>query len=693
MNFEPGDSNDNTNDDDVVFFESPPGSPTLFHSDEDGDNGSVEFFDSPSTASAASFDLAVSAATAPAPTTTAPPTTTTNTTTTTAMRSRAAFLQTTDALRRELNESDQPEAPTLIPAVPSARPNTSFMVLQSTQVKDPTFDLPTQTKETVAENSSPPRNNSLFASNLLSLPAVSMLRKRSATPSPGLASTNPPIPFASSPPSTLSTFFKPSQTTKGDAGGIHQKRSMPFLKQTTPNQNQQRIESTSFDDIDTTNHSSISPLPHSPKLARKVPPPPRLQQRKPMNLDKKLELAKLCVEGSRLYAVNAEEAAAWKEEGYALLRELSANGLADANYYLGTCFAADGNYIMAFPSFLRAARANFPEANFAAASCLEFGHGCPVSFLTAQYYYEQAAHVDHLPAMHRLAVAMLRGELDYEVNIFNGVKWLERCADYPTPDPLKSLSLYQLSHLYSHGPTNFTRSHILALKYLQESCSPPHPHPGALCRLARAYEAGELGLQVDMRRSVKLYEDAVQAGDLEAMFCLADLLVKGVSVVEWEEPGSVIPPPELKALQSPEGREEEYMDSWSFPGFVLTSAVTSPGSHSDSAASSNVVVPMGSEPSVITSYAFTSLTRFHTVTILARNIPRAVQLLNHITGLETPLSTPPSAHVMNLQSDALFALGYLHEHGLVEGEEGEGDAGVMFYEAAAVKGSVRAAVR
>ncbi|KAJ3249470.1 hypothetical protein HDU77_007692 [Chytriomyces hyalinus] len=415
--------------------------------------------------------------------------------------------------------------------------------------------------------------------------------------------------------------------------------------------------------------------PLQPSETKLRNPPTRPAQPKLLNLESKFQLAKLCIEGSALYGETEHEVQQLKDEGFSHLTELSANGMADANYYLGKCFAEDGNYALAFPAFLRAAKSSCAEASFAAASCLEYGKGTPVSFLTAQYYYTASAEAGHILGMHRMAAALLNGEIGYEKDVYTGFKWLERVAETNDSSPLVSLALYQLSQLYEYGiPGILQTSPILALKFLQEAAD--RCHPSALTRLAEAYETGSLAphLPKDIKKAAELYTQAAELRDFEAMFIMADFHLKGLTIMDCGCEAMVDIPQILMDHLIPDAPDESLVDTWNLPGLITLE-------NSPPASALGTSPPSGREFSRPNEQTHVGPCRF--TTLISRSPLKAFHYLSAIVESNR---CPGKLH-----SDAQYALGYLYEHPLLlPTVQQDGIKAAALYEAAAMGGSLLA---
>ncbi|KAI9352482.1 hypothetical protein DFJ73DRAFT_624662 [Zopfochytrium polystomum] len=236
------------------------------------------------------------------------------------------------------------------------------------------------------------------------------------------------------------------------------------------------------------------------------------------------QLAKYMIEETEILSNFEHEQL--KSEAYSILAKLSKSGFAEAQYYLGKAYAEDRNQdppnlsfsafpdSAAFPLFTKAARQSHPAAAYALASCYECGLGCKIDLRSAAQYYKQAASAGNEHAMFRVGTAYLNGEAGFPENAKEGLKWLKRCTS--TPSTIRPQALLQLSLLVERGvpqadlPPN--PSH--ALSYLMEAADARFPP--AQTRLARAYEVGRMGLPVNMRRAVRLYQAAARGGDPSA---------------------------------------------------------------------------------------------------------------------------------------------------------------------------------
>ncbi|KAJ3026506.1 UNVERIFIED_CONTAM: hypothetical protein HDU68_005542 [Siphonaria sp. JEL0065] len=526
-----------------------------------------------------------------------------------------------------------------------------------------------------------------------------------------LSKVSKPATSTSPAPPPLATTFQPPPITTLKS----QTSSNVSLKSSVESLNQITEENT----ITTATASTLSIASSSalPKLSRK--PPPAIPRAKTLNLQKKFKLAKMCIEGSEKYSSGPYEASQLREEGFKYLQELK-GVFPDAQYYLGKCFAEDGNYLMAFPAFLGAAISTNTESCYAVATCFEFGKGTTVEFEKAQYFYGQAAAKGHLLAMHRLAVAFLNGELNQVVDIPRGLNWLQKCTLYPTPDPTKSLALYQFSYIYEHGiPKHInpnTEENIkVARTFLQEAAY--NTHPGAITRLAAAYESGSLGLPKKINIAAELYVQAASLQDPEAMFIIAEYSLTGLIVMDCGctvhniFDNTNLENPLLKSAPA-----EDLIDTWRIPSLESASVSSTPASSPPLSAPYLSETTMNQNPTKPATKPHESSCHF--TTLIPPSLEKAFSLLSQLVALPepvvggslsssaTPTITPsaqikhsetintlpiPSHHntitsinpsattpqppvpqqpaptsttITRIKTDAKYALAYMYEHGL-----------------------------
>ncbi|TPX63301.1 hypothetical protein SpCBS45565_g06741 [Spizellomyces sp. 'palustris'] len=215
------------------------------------------------------------------------------------------------------------------------------------------------------------------------------------------------------------------------------------------------------------------------------------------------------------------------DEGLKILRELSKEGYADAQFTFG-CLLITGvpgsqmrhkpDYEKAFPLYLRAAKKGHADATYHAALCYEHGRGtnAPPDPASAVKKYRKAAIAHHPGAMYRLGMILANGELGQPRNISSSIKWLNLSARYATPK--HPHALYQLALLHEHDPNalNGKADPATALDLLRRAAKLGHV-PSQL-RLGHVYQFGDLGATIDPSASITYYSLAAQKGSAEAMY-------------------------------------------------------------------------------------------------------------------------------------------------------------------------------
>ncbi|KAI9207707.1 uncharacterized protein BJ171DRAFT_493593 [Polychytrium aggregatum] len=212
------------------------------------------------------------------------------------------------------------------------------------------------------------------------------------------------------------------------------------------------------------------------------------------------------------------------EEGFRLLKKLSKEDYAEAQYWLGRAYSEDDSHNLAFAQFLLAAKRDHPGATFAVGVCYEGGKGSRKDPKAAMTFYRKAAAAAYPPAMYRMGMICLRGELGQKRDIRDGVKWLKRCAAVADTD--NPHALMQLSILHETGlPPAVHTDHKYSLQLLMQAAN--LGFPPAQFRLGQCYEYGSLTCVVDPRESLRWYTVAAEAGEQEAQFALAGWFLTG----------------------------------------------------------------------------------------------------------------------------------------------------------------------
>ncbi|KAJ3277724.1 hypothetical protein HK104_003033 [Borealophlyctis nickersoniae] len=236
------------------------------------------------------------------------------------------------------------------------------------------------------------------------------------------------------------------------------------------------------------------------------------------------EFARFCIEDSAK-AADQKTRDAMVDEGFALLKKLASGGHVDAIFLLGKSYYDDKKYDLAYPQFLLAAKRSHPPACHMVAKCAEHGQGTKKNNRIAVEFYTKAATAGHSPAMYRLGMAELTGELGLKRDPKKAVMWLKRGA--AVADKRNPESLYQLSKIYEVGvPPLIVKDEGYARDVLEEAAR--LGHGPAQYKLGVCFEHGnKLGCQQDMRQAICWYTESARNGDRNAQFALAGWYLSG----------------------------------------------------------------------------------------------------------------------------------------------------------------------
>ncbi|KAE8267657.1 hypothetical protein A4X09_0g4694 [Tilletia walkeri] len=216
------------------------------------------------------------------------------------------------------------------------------------------------------------------------------------------------------------------------------------------------------------------------------------------------------------------------KEAIGLLKRIADRGHADAQYFLGDCYAngigtpkAKHDFDRAYPLFVLAAKHGHPDAAYRAGTCYEKGWGCRKDAGKALQFYRKAASPGdaggHPGAMYRLATAELNGELGCKKSVKEGVKWLKRSAEAATPE--FPHALHELALLHERGIDNVLFVDPEYSCELLAQAAELGYAPSAY-KLGVNYEYGRMGCPQDAGLSIHMYNIAAQQGHKEACFAL-----------------------------------------------------------------------------------------------------------------------------------------------------------------------------
>ena len=175
------------------------------------------------------------------------------------------------------------------------------------------------------------------------------------------------------------------------------------------------------------------------------------------------------------------------DEGFRWLKKLATSSYPEAQYFLGTQYAQDGEYDKGFALWLQASKHNHPGSCYEAGRCYELGLGTKKDARRAQQFYVKSASAGYVPAMYRLGVAALHGECGFRKDPKEAIKWLKRGSAASDAQ-----SSYTLSGIYETGaPPSIYADEAYAKSLLEEAAE--KGWAPAQAKLGVCYEYGKVG--------------------------------------------------------------------------------------------------------------------------------------------------------------------------------------------------------
>ncbi|GAA6028086.1 hypothetical protein JCM8097_001864 [Rhodosporidiobolus ruineniae] len=214
-------------------------------------------------------------------------------------------------------------------------------------------------------------------------------------------------------------------------------------------------------------------------------------------------------------------------ESITLLNKLAQRGHVKSQYFLADCYTqgigtpkGKRDYDKAFPLFMLAGKHEHASGTYRAAQCLEHGWGTRKDLSKAVSLYRRAAILTHTPAMHRLGLAEINGELGLSKRPKDGVQWLTRAAELADQvDPPQPQSLHELAILHEKGIDNVVfQDEEYAAELLARAAELQYA-PSAY-KLGECYEYGKMGCPLDAALSIT----TVRRFSLSATSSPADLV-------------------------------------------------------------------------------------------------------------------------------------------------------------------------
>ncbi|KAI9028546.1 hypothetical protein DFJ74DRAFT_493618 [Hyaloraphidium curvatum] len=255
----------------------------------------------------------------------------------------------------------------------------------------------------------------------------------------------------------------------------------------------------------------------------------RANAKKTDNPKIQLEFAKFLIETAQALAgetpADRQEKDVLLDEGFRWLKKLATSAYPEAQYFLGTQYAQDGEYDKGFALWLQASKHNHPGACYEAGRCYELGLGTKKDSRRAQQFYLKSASAGYVPAMYRLGVASLNGECGFRKDAKEAVKWLKRGSAAGDAQ-----SSYTLSGIYETGaPPSIYADESYAKSLLEEAAE--KGWAPAQAKLAVCYEYGKLTCEVAPAQAIRWAKLGAEQGHPEAQFTLAGWYLTGADGV------------------------------------------------------------------------------------------------------------------------------------------------------------------
>lgn len=237
----------------------------------------------------------------------------------------------------------------------------------------------------------------------------------------------------------------------------------------------------------------------------------------------KYDFAKFLIENADK-ADNDDIEDAMVEEAFAWLKKLSQAGYPDAMFTLGEAYMDDNKLSLGYSQLLQAAKRSHAGACYYVGDCNEKGRGTKKNNRVAMEFYLKSAHAGWKPAIYRVGLAELYGDLTCKGDPKKAVMWFKRgaaVADKENPEPLLQLALIFENGLSPH----IKKDENYARGLLTEGAKLDHAE--AQYKLGASYEFGKVGCQTDLREALHWYEQAAKIGHSEAQFALAGFFLQG----------------------------------------------------------------------------------------------------------------------------------------------------------------------
>lgn len=167
--------------------------------------------------------------------------------------------------------------------------------------------------------------------------------------------------------------------------------------------------------------------------------------RKPDDMATQLTLAKKLVEAASVLVderadprTKSKSREKYNADAYKIVKKLSGNGYAEANFYLADAYSRgslglEADTREAFKLYQTAAKIGHAQAAYRVAVCCEIGQeeggGTSRDAVKAMQWYKRAATLGDTPAMYKMGIISLKGLLGQPRNPHEALVWLKKAAD------------------------------------------------------------------------------------------------------------------------------------------------------------------------------------------------------------------------------------------------------------------------
>ncbi|KAJ3161883.1 hypothetical protein HDU88_007222 [Geranomyces variabilis] len=241
--------------------------------------------------------------------------------------------------------------------------------------------------------------------------------------------------------------------------------------------------------------------------------------------DLKFMFAKYCIEESGK-APDQKIRDKMIEEGFGLLKELGKSGNAEAMYTLGQAYLDDNQYGLAHSQLLGAAKRSHSGAMYLLGLTYEKGAGVKQNTRVAMDYYTKSAQAGYKPALYRLGMIELFGQLSGgKRDVRKGIMWLKRgaaVADREHPECLHQLALVFEDGIPPHAQQDENYAYGLLVEAAELDYAPSQ------YKLACCYEFERLGCERDLGEALHWYSLAAENDNADAQFALAGWYLQGL---------------------------------------------------------------------------------------------------------------------------------------------------------------------